>query len=162
MEWIWLIFVLFSIIGGIMERSGKTKRKTSSPARRPEKPSYPPGEGQFFLDEEWEEKNVSSRGETTGREMEAPGHARSFSGGDLTPAFWEEETTVTAGPGELAGKLRAMHAGDFDEDMLEEESGQQVQQMQRWRDPEAFLSALALAQVLKRPDFKTIPWQRRI
>ncbi|NLY89008.1 MAG: hypothetical protein GX085_05240 [Firmicutes bacterium] len=163
MEWIWLLLVLFSVLGSLIERIEKARRKPAPPS--PGSP-HPPGEGRFFLDEPEEKKNPGRPGERTAREVQTPAYRRptetmDLDDGDFVPAFWEEETT--AGPKWAGEDWETQRRIEHKPSPPVKEAGREEPLLgERWQEPEAFLSALVLAQVLKRPDFRALPWQRRI
>ncbi|NLW10320.1 MAG: hypothetical protein GX036_10780 [Firmicutes bacterium] len=171
MDWIWLIFVLFSVVAGLLEKLAK--QKMERPARPAPGSPHPPGEGRFFLDEPEEKKNPSRPGERTWREVQAPAGRRPATpmspGGE--PVFWAED--IIAGP-EEGWVGESSETGEFWESQQDEigrirrkpfpgeESREEPLPPGGWKEPEVFLSALVLAHVLKRPDFRTLPWQRRL
>lgn len=178
MDWIWLFFVLFSLVASLLEKSAKLKRENPAPPA-PGSP-YPPGEGRFFRDEP-EKKKTPARpglGERPGLgqrpqpkvripTVKRPMEAMSLDDEYLMPAFWEEETT--AGPGgagdsdEVWGTQRDDPGATRDKPFPVERSREEEPLPgEGWKKPETFLSALVLAHVLKRPDFRTLPWQRRV
>lgn len=181
MEWIWLLFVLFSVLGGLLERLEKAKKKWAEPEPA-SPPSPPPNEGRFFLDEpEVKKKPVRPR-ERPGLEVRPPdlagapagrrpAESTDFAGEDLIPAFWEEEPIPgpekewAAGPGET-GEFWETHQAEPGKIRPKltplKESRDEPLPEGGWQGLEAFLPALVLAEVLRRPDFKSFPWQRRL
>jgi len=86
----------------------------------------------------------------------------------LMPSLWEEETT-TGQEEEWAGDGGAVWETKGDGGRVIRDKSSPVEQSweeplpgQEWIKPGTFLPALVLAQVLQRPDFRVLPWQRRL
>lgn len=196
MDWIWLIFVLFSVVAGLLEKLAKLKNegtRTREPAPPAPASPRPPGEGRFFLDElekrinpdrPWPEERPGpgerpwlgerrGPGERPQPEVRVPAGRRplatmSFEDEYLMPAFWEEVTT-TGQKAEWADEAGKAWETERDEPGTLRDKSSRVEQSWEeplpggeWTQPETFLPALVLAQVLQRPDFRVLPWQRRI
>lgn len=151
MEWIWLIFILFSIFAGLMEKVGKMGKKTTEAELRPKEPVYPENDAPVFAGQERGAVEVFGR-----PEIESAG-IRGEKG--LPAPAWNEEALNLGGPGQLESEFGVKRVADSAESEIRTEEKWAAQQL---NDPEKLRSLLALAQVIKRPDFKTIPWQRRL
>jgi hypothetical protein len=182
-DWIWLIFLLFSAVAGLLEKLAK--QKMEKPARPAPRSPRPPGEGRFFLDElekkinqgrPWPAREGTAPGERPGpgprlEERPALGERRgpvSLEDEYLMPSLWEEETT-TGQEEEWAGDGGAVWETKGDGGRVIRDKSSPVEQSweeplpgQEWIKPGTFLPALVLAQVLQRPDFRVLPWQRRL
>jgi hypothetical protein len=86
----------------------------------------------------------------------------------LMPALWEEETTTgqeekwTGEGGEVWETKRDEGRVIRDKSSSVEQSWEEPLPGQEWLKPETFLPTLVFAHVLQRPDFRVLPWQRRL
>lgn len=81
----------------------------------------------------------------------------------LPDQVWPEEAEDLDDAGELAGGFDE----DYNDDLHDEPAERAVPIGENWlgqqlHDPGTLRTLLALAHVLKRPDGKTTPWQRRL
>ena len=172
MGWLWLLFLVFTVLSNLMEKVAKEKRSSNvprkdqgggSPAPRPV--AFPP----FFFEEFEEEREkpllveeVNAEQEVTTRsQLELPkastGQPRTNRGQRMVSFRDDEFEQVSMADLEMTGFSKT----------LEEDTGRRVvpterKNIQVERESEEFLAAIVLAQVMARPDFKTIPWQRKL
>ncbi len=172
MGWIWILFILISVISNIFEKVAKTQQTQRIPrpgrtgegekgSKNPSAPrpvAFPP----FFLEEE-EDYNKGIIPEVTK---------------SIEPEISRvEEKTTSPGPLDTKGKGKIPFEEEFseetfDDDILSMESmdedfGQEKDFVEKDESGEKietkdFYSAFLLAQIIARPDFKTIPWKRRL
>jgi hypothetical protein len=170
MGWIWFLFILFSVISSIIEKVAKTQQpqRASRPGKTGEKGrtkplaprpvAFPP----FFLDEEEDdsEELLLDIPEATKPEIK-----------------WAEKETIGLESFGTMGKWEMLVEDEvfdetFDDDILSmelmdedfglEKDFVEKDEVRAGIKTGDFYSALLLAQVIARPDFKTIPWKRRL
>ena len=172
MGWIWFLFVVFSVLGNLLEKLMKEQNPS-----RPVKPGeergrpLPPGKPFSFppiLMEEWAEEEEEERGPANTLPKTEPGR-RPLPAEKSTPAnptvlAPEKERLVRdAEEDRFFGQLEEWGAKDFcvafspDADEVEEAADPDG----RGIDARYLYDALLWAHVLPRPDWRTVPWRRR-
>lgn len=200
MEWFWILFVLLSIVGTLIEKLGKN---TGTPAPAPPKrkrpewpsPSLPPLPRPETLpplfeentEKEFDVETVFAEGERgdEGRDLKEEEKTESeterppFTPAEGLPSLLMESPVYTSAEGEelpspefsgFPGIKEEEREGRFEGLGTEAEFLTEVgkEETEISADDEGLirtgdlLSAFLLAHVLKRPDFKTVPWQRRL
>ena len=167
MGWIWVIFVLFSVLSNILEKL-MAEQKVSRPVKprkeggQPLPPAlpFPP----FLMDE------VEAEREPIEALPKAKTDLPSTSDGKMAPAnLWghpqeqekkmadeEWDRLFNQENGFEEEDLGAVYYTDADEAVkLEDPAGREI-------DNTRFYDALILAHVLPRPDFRSAPWRRRL
>ena len=173
MAWIWLLFAVFSILANILEKAAKNQRPPEAPPlknkeRAPSAPkpvAFPP----FFFGEEEEEteKPIVIKDQDFGE--------RSVDQGGSLASSEQIEKTFSATKKlqtnlDFRDRIRASSEAELDHDPFEQYSLNDYsedwlvdsEESQWGEERKQFLSALVLAQVMTRPDFRTTPWQRRL
>lgn len=172
MGWIWFLFILFSVISSIIEkvaktqqpqgapRPGKTGEKGNTKPLTPRPVAFPP----FFFDEEEDDSEELL--------LDIPESPEP----KISRARAEKKTTQKE-PFDTLEKWEMSFEDEvldetFDDDVLsmelmDEDFGLEKDFMEKDEAREGiktedFYSAFLLAQVIARPDFKTIPWKRRL
>ncbi|HEY8343659.1 MAG TPA: hypothetical protein VIL66_00500 [Bacillota bacterium] len=179
MEWLWLIFVVFSIISSLTEKQRKhsVPKQGKTPAPRPNLPlpEWVREFQEFFGVEE--ERPVAAETEKpavgdgrnfSGSKSGGQIHARSIvsetEGGILSGFETEEEVPQqmdTVQPRPLSPEENEFELGQSEESG-ENEAVAFLNDILAERDTTRLREALLLAHVLPRPDFRTLPWQRKI
>ena len=179
MEWLWLIFVVFSIISSLTEKQRKhsVPKQGKTPARRPDfpLPEWVREFQEFFGVEE--ERPVAVEAEEPSAEdtqsFSGPGgtgeiHARSLvteTRGDAPFGFGAEEEAPQL-MGAVRHRLVSPEEKEFEWAQPEEDGENEetafLRDILAEKDTARLREALLLAHVLPRPDFKTLPWQRKI
>lgn len=174
MEWIWLIFVVISIISSLTEKKRKNSvpKQGKTPAPRPNLPlpEWAREFQEFFGVEE--ERPVAAETEKPsaedGRNFTGPegaGKVHSRTQGGAPSGFGAEEDTP-----QHIGAFRYKHLSpeekEFErcqpEEVGENEEVAFLKNILAEKDTARLREALLLAHVLPRPDFRTLPWQRKI
>ncbi len=162
MELLWLFLILFSVVISLAEKiaakmgeiTGEAKRQTE------EEPVYPDDDVPVFAG--------SKQGEGRKQEEEffrPPEREKAGVRGEYGPPgpVWPGED----GDWDEAFMLSGEFAENDEEDMDEERAERAAPAGGSWlgqelHDPGNLLKIMALAHVLARPDFKNIPWKRRL
>jgi hypothetical protein len=154
MEWIWVIILLFSVFSNLMEKMAKererTESSTESRGEELEKPPVRPTEPWPKMRPEptpyWPE---------TVQEQKLPDHPQAEKG-----LVTEEEWNQLLGPEQDLNETEAMgmSAKAKDWEFTDRDAGQESEE----RSVQQLVDAFVLAHALSRPDFRTIPWRRRL
>lgn len=165
MDWIWVLFLVFSVLGKLMEKlTTEQKAKPSSEGDQPLPPGKPFSFPPFLMDEE----------------EEASGPVASMPREEPVLPWLSEGKTAPADPTGARQEQRMIMAdeewerlftqqNEFDEEALGAASYTDAEELGESRDPDGreigtglLYDALILAHVLPRPDFRTVPWRRRL
>lgn len=176
MGWIWLLFVAFAVFSNLMEKAAKQRRPSGLPRKdqgggspAPKPVAFPPF---FFENDDEIEKPLPVREVKAGPEpvgQDQPGKSRSRSVKSMTkkPRMSRSKRTNSSWDDEFDHESMAdLKMTELSED-LNEDTGLDgfpigLENRQGGYESQQFLSAIVLAQVMARPDFKTTPWQRRL
>lgn len=167
MGWLWLIFVVFTVLSNLMEKAAKVQRPSDLPRKNeggsppsPPPVAFPP----FFWEEsEAEEEPLTVEEANAGRETVMQHQSEKIERRPL-PSLAQPQK---ARKDELDQVALDDLAWEEMSGYNEGETKQKAAAVERENLPEEgesadLSSAIVLAQVLARPDFKTIPWQRRL
>lgn len=164
MGWLWVLFLLFSVLANLLEKMGKGLVTPEAPERkrrngweedgRPAEPLPAERTREVFPRPKPELAPVSAEKHTAGRAA----HSRQSE--DLLTA--EEENLLLRPP--LAPETEDSFRATWREENLlaGENSLTAGEEGEEEGEGSSFRSAFVLAQVLARPDFTTVPWRRRI
>lgn len=154
MEWIWVIILLFSVFSNLMEKMAKERQRTESKADSPgeelETPPVRPTESLPRMRPEptpvWQE---------TLPDRKLPDHPQAQKG-LVTAEEWNQ----------LFNPEQDLNEGDA-MDMFAEAKDWEFPDSGEWQGSEEsraqqLVDAFVLAHALSRPDFRTIPWRRRL
>lgn len=176
MGWIWVLFLVFSVLGNILDKLAK-EQKSSGPVKPdkdgdqplpPDKPFSSPFPFPPFVMDELEGERRST--ETLPKVKP-----------DLTPSTppSKEKTAPTDRPRHLQEQKSLMTEEEWDRlfGQLDGFDGEDIRvssftdgdEVEDLEDPDGWeigapllYDALVLAHVLPRPDFRTVPWRRRL
>lgn len=169
MGWLWVIFVLFSVLASIFEKMGKIlgdpeapapdrKRSAGTDPDQDQPPAPFPGRPRKVFPQNKPEPTAFPVEKHTPVELRDQPKQQE----DLLTA--EERDILLRLPMETESE--APFLTDFcEEDLLRQEDrlAEHVAPPEGWEgEGPSFRSAFVLAQVLARPDFSTVPWRRRI
>lgn len=172
MGWIWVLFLVFSVLGNILDKLAK-EQKSSGPVKPdkdgdqplpPDKPFSSPFPFPPFVMDELEGERRSTETLPKVKPDLTP-----LSEGKIVPA------KLTGHPQEQGGLMadeeweRLFDQQDeFDEEDLRTAYYMDADEVEKLEDPNGreigprlLYDALILAHALPRPDFRTVPWRRR-
>ncbi|HHT48797.1 MAG TPA: hypothetical protein GXZ98_05855 [Firmicutes bacterium] len=160
MDWLWLIIILFSALASLWEKMDKQQQGDQRPVPdRPEETAWG----------DWTSMDTTP-GET--REAFPPRNPKPIPVpvGDFTPTQLpdrpkQHDDLLTAEERDHLFRPQE-DLEDEDRDIIaftrEDLSTLDLAEGRRAEERSPFLTAFTLAQVLARPDFRTVPWRRRL
>ena len=170
MGWIWVLFLLFSVLGNIMEKLVTEQKPAGSdkPSKEGEQP-LPPGKPFSFPIPPFLMGDLEEESGPTESLPKMKPDLTPLSEGKIVPA------KLTGHPQEQGGLMadeeweRLFDQQDeFDEEDLRTAYYMDADEVEKLEDPNGreigprlLYDALILAHALPRPDFRTVPWRRR-
>ncbi|NLY90043.1 MAG: hypothetical protein GX081_00345 [Firmicutes bacterium] len=162
MGWVWVIFVLVSVLANFLEKMGKQAPGRSAPDRK----------GKADLDENWMPTEAfpgtSTEDFPPRKPKPAPVSVGNYAPAQLPDHPKQQEDLLTVEEREiLLRPQRELVTEDpffiaFREEDLIPPEDTRTEGEERESEGWSFRSAFILAQVLARPDFTSLPWRRRI
>lgn len=179
MDWVWIVFILFSAVFSMIEKIAK---KSAAPPIQKSPPSRAPFPPEEYRPVERDGKTIfSDRAELKKEDFEEGGilpatieessverrklpYKRIRSSLQTSSMLEKENWEIPPSPED---EFMTWEDDNFDivwAEQGDEEVGYGSEPTGKTvlYDREAIILSLKLAQVLKRPDFKTVPWQRRL
>ncbi len=169
MGWLWFIFLIFAVLSNLMEKAAKMNRPSDlprkgqgggSPAPRPV--AFPP----FFWEVEEEEakpvpvQEGNAEPETAGPSLLEKADRAPAQHVEKRQKSWNDEFSQVPQDDYAFQEMTGFN--DTLPQAAKQTALSEQENLQEEMEHDEFLSAIVLAQVLARPDFKTVPWQRRL
>lgn len=179
MDWVWIVFILFSVVFSMIEKAAK---KSSTPPIQKTPPSrapFPPKEyqpleqgGKTIFSDRAETKNedFDERGISLETVEESSVERRKLPYKKIGPPLKtstmleKEDWEIFTSPEDDSMNLEDDNFDIVWTEQEDEEVGYGSERTGKTVlfDRETIILSLKLAQVLKRPDFRTVPWQRKL